>query len=208
MTTSKSSRVRYFLGVVLIVSSAAVIGYDAWERASQDNSARRAQQALELSLNFTDKETSETTASVTPESIVELAPPTYAEGDAVGLIKSAGGEINAVFVMGTSEESLSKGPGIFATSAMPGMRGNTAIAGHRTSHGAPFRHIDKLSSGEEIRVETEYGTFRYIVTGVAIIGPRDVRVLSDKTGADLTLIACHPLHSTRQRIVVTAEMTT
>lgn len=204
MAGSRSSRIRKAVGVTLLLSAALLVSADAWKRASGDMSAKDAQLALEASLDLARRETSESQDGHIPET---LAPERrYEEGEAVGSIKSAGGEIDAIFVMGTSDESLSKGPGIFVSSAMPGAEGNTAIAGHRTSHGAPFRYIDKIVEGEEIALETAYGTFKYRVNGVKIVGPKDVRVLSDREGTDLTLIACHPLHSTKQRIVVTAEM--
>jgi sortase A len=43
---------------------------------------------------------------------------------------------------------------------VPGLGKTTAIAGHRTTFGAPFRKIDRLRQGDAIVLELPYGTFR------------------------------------------------
>ena len=56
---------------------------------------------------------------------------------------------------------LKKGPGHYPESPLPGQEGNAAIAGHRTTYGAPFNRIDELEPGDEIHVETIQGSFTY-----------------------------------------------
>lgn len=201
-------RVKAVAGALLVSIAVTAVVSSLVETRLEDKAAREAQQALESSLNLARRSrgVDEKSGSVSSLAASTTSIPRYEEGEALGLLSSEEGEIDVVVVMGTSESSLSKGPGVFYGGALPGQTGNTSIAGHRTSHGAPFRDIDKLNTGEEIVLKTTYGDFRYRVTGSEIINPKDVRVLSDKSGADLTLIACHPLNSTKQRIVVTAEM--
>ena len=43
---------------------------------------------------------------------------------------------------------------------MPGQPGNAAIAGHRTTYGAPFYRLDELKPGRPIFVTTRQGKFR------------------------------------------------
>ena len=50
-------------------------------------------------------------------------------------------------VSGTNEADLAKGPGHYLGTAMPGQAGNVAIAGHRTTHGAPFNRLAELAIG-------------------------------------------------------------
>ena len=50
-----------------------------------------------------------------------------------------------VVVKGTGTKDSRAGPGIYAETSFPGVAGTTAIAGHRTTYLAPFRHIDSLS---------------------------------------------------------------
>ena len=52
--------------------------------------------------------------------------------------------VNDVVVQGTDAGDLRKGPGHYPATPLPGERGTVAIAGHRTTYGAPFRHIDGL----------------------------------------------------------------
>ena len=74
-----------------------------------------------------------------------------------------------------------------------------AIAGHRTTHGAPFRNIDQLDPGDSIEVEMPYGTFYYRVERTRIVDPTALWV-KDKVGYNrLILSACHPLYSAAQR---------
>ncbi len=61
--------------------------------------------------------------------------------------------------------TLDRGPGHWPGSAMPGQIGNVVVAGHRTSHGAEFRHLDALAPGDDVMFTTADGTFTYHVTG-------------------------------------------
>ena len=101
---------------------------------------------------------------------------------------------------------LKKGPGHYPETPLPGQEGNAAIAGHRTTYGAPFNRIDELEPGDEIHVETIQGSFTYLVTEQLIVSPTQVDVLADKGDNRLTLTACHPKYSARQRIVVVAQL--
>jgi sortase A len=88
---------------------------------------------------------------------------------------------------------------------MPGDHGTVAIAGHRTTHGAPFRNIDKLKRGNRIILELPYGRFVYKVEKTQIVEPTALWV-TDRVGYDrLVLSACHPLYSAAQRLIVFAR---
>ncbi|HWI08733.1 MAG TPA: class E sortase [Solirubrobacteraceae bacterium] len=111
-----------------------------------------------------------------------------------------------VLVNGTAEDDLRKGPGIYDDVPFPGAPGTTAVAGHRTTYGAPFRRIDRLERGDEVVVEMPYGRFTYAVEKTRIVAPTEVSVI-DRVGYDrLVLSACHPLYSAAQRIVVFARL--
>jgi sortase A len=111
-----------------------------------------------------------------------------------------------VVVQGVGAGPLAKGPGHYPTSSLPGRPGTTAFAGHRTTHGAPFRRIDELERGDPIVVRMPYGTFTYRVEGRKIVAPDAVGVLRDVGRPRLVLTACHPRWSARQRIVVSARL--
>ena len=109
---------------------------------------------------------------------------------------------------GVALSDLRKGPGHYPNTPLPGQLGNAAIAGHRTTYGAPFFRVDELAAGDEIIVTTVQGTFRYLVTEIKIVKPTDFSVLDPSPDATLTLTSCNPRYSSRQRIVVKARLDT
>ena len=111
-----------------------------------------------------------------------------------------------VFVEGTDTASLRTGPGHYPDTPLPGAPGTTAIAGHRTTYGAPFRNVDKLRKGDEIRVEMPYGRFTYEVERTQIVPPSATYVTRRVKHDRLVLTACHPLYSAAQRIVIFARL--
>ena len=114
----------------------------------------------------------------------------------------------ALFVVpGVSHDDLKLGPGHYPDTPLPGQLGNASIAGHRTTYGEPFRHIDQLAPGDQITVTMVTGDkFVYEVASTEIVGPDDYYVVTttDPTVAELTLTSCHPVYTARQRIAVHA----
>jgi sortase A len=157
--------------------------------------------------------TSRLPATTAPPLPAELLP---ADGDAAGQIVIASIGVDWVFVEGVSVADLKQGPGHYPETPMPGQAGNAAIAGHRTTYGQPFHDLDQLEPGDEIVVTTVQGRFTYEVRETVIVQPHQVEVLgTDHWDFDgdpatshnaLTLTACHPKYSARERIVVAAEL--
>lgn len=137
-------------------------------------------------------------------------------GDAAGRIVIPAIGVNKTIIHGVTRDDLQRGPGHYPTSALPGQPGNAAIAGHRTTHGAPFFDLDQLEPGDEIVLETLQGRFTYLVeshdngsgndVGHFIVPPTATHVLNDQGDNRLTLTACHPRYSAAQRIIVTATL--
>jgi sortase A len=128
-------------------------------------------------------------------------------GDGIGRIEIPSIGVKDYVVEGTDLENLRKGPGHYPETPLPGDRGTVAIAGHRTTYGAPFRHIDELHRGQEIAVDMPYGRYLYRVERTKIVEPTDLSVLDRVRHDRLVLSACHPLYSAAQRIVVFARAT-
>jgi sortase A len=154
---------------------------------------------------------STTTSVSTTSSTTPPAPPPDGEAAARIVIPSIG--VDKIVVQNVRVADLKKGPGHYPGTPMPGQEGNVAIAGHRTTYGAPFNRIDELRPGDEIEVTTLQGTFRYAVideegdgNGNRIVTPTQVDVLDDKGDDRLTLTSCHPKYSARRRIVVAATL--
>jgi sortase A len=145
----------------------------------------------------------------------DTAPPE--RGAPVGFISIPTIGADFYIVEGVELRWLEDGPGHFPQTPMPGQAGNAALAGHRTTYKAPFNRIDELQPGDQVFVETLQGTFTYEVlaqpsedggepSGHFIVGPYATEILADKGDNRLTLMACHPKYSARQRIVVEAKL--
>jgi sortase A len=134
------------------------------------------------------------------------APPPAAEGDAVAHLSIPDIGVDKIVIEGVALGDLKRGPGHYPETPLPGQPGNAAIAGHRTTYGAPFNRINELDRGDEILVTTVQGAFRYEVSDQLIVSPSEVGVLDDFGDNRLTLTACHPKYSARQRIIVVAAL--
>ncbi len=115
-------------------------------------------------------------------------------------------DVDTSLFEGVSLTTLDIGPGHWPGSAMPGHRGNVVVAGHRTSHDRPFRHIDELAPGDPIVFTTPEGAFTYSVTGTEVVTPDQIRIIDQTDAYTATLFACHPVGSTRERIVVHLQL--
>lgn len=110
-----------------------------------------------------------------------------------------------------TEATLRQGPGHYPSTAMLGADGNVGVAGHRTTHGAPFWALDDLEVGDEVHLASPTGAhWVYTVVERAVVDPDEVWVLADDVlGAGrrlLTITTCHPRWSAAQRLVVWAEL--
>jgi sortase A len=115
--------------------------------------------------------------------------------------------LKAVVVEGTTSADLEKGPGHYPATALPGLGNTSAIAGHRTTWGAWFRHLDELHKGDVISLRLTYGVVTYRVTGERVVSPHDLSVLRDRGYHRLVLSTCDPPYSAAHRRIVFARET-
>ena len=114
--------------------------------------------------------------------------------------------VDAPLLEGIRLSTLDRGPGHWPGTAMPGERGNVVVGGHRTSHGAPFRDLDRLEPGDLVVFSTAAGISEYTVTGTQVVEPDALWIVDPTETPTATLFACHPLGSTSHRIVVNLEL--
>jgi sortase A len=126
-------------------------------------------------------------------------------GDPLGRIVVPRLGLNMVFVNGTDESSLERGPGRDLRTFMPGENRLVYIAGHRTTFLAPFAHIDALRRGDRITLQLPYATFVYRVTYHVIVPATDLAVLRSGRSELLALQACHPRFFATHRYIVYAR---
>ncbi len=128
------------------------------------------------------------------------------DGDPIGRIRIPKIGVDKIVVQGTARGDLAKGPGHYPATPMPGQLGNAAIAGHRTTFGKPFYDLNSVAPGDEITIQTVYGTFTYRVFKKEIVKPTDIAVVGPTADAELTLTTCNPRFSASQRLVVHARL--
>jgi sortase A len=130
-----------------------------------------------------------------------------APGDAIGRLKISRLGADFVLVKGSDPGDLRKGPGTYDGTPLPGVPGTAAIAGHRTTYLAPFRHLDRMRPDDRITVEMPYATFTYRVERTRVVDADALWILRRAAVDRLVLSACHPLFSAAQRIVVFSRLT-
>jgi sortase A len=199
------------LGRICIAAGVLILLFVAYQVWGTGLHEARSQDRLESEFDSfladagVDAETG-ATSTTAPDSPTPTAPPPPPEGDAAARIAIPRIGVDKIVVEGVSVSDLKRGPGHYPNSPMPGQPGNAAIAGHRTTYGAPFNRVDELDPGDEILVTTRQGTFRYEVSETQIVRPSQVEVLDDFGDNRLTLTACNPKYSARERIVVVAKL--
>ncbi len=134
--------------------------------------------------------------------------PSGGDGSAVAHLQIPSIGVDQYVVQGTNSTDLSKGPGHYVGTAMPGQAGNVAIAGHRTTHGAPFNRLGQLGPGDRILLTTLSGeSLTYVVSGAPkAVSPNDVAVLNYFGDNRITLTTCTPEFSSTQRLIVVGEL--
>jgi sortase A len=180
------------------------------EKLAQANSADSAVVGSSSASTSTSSGSATTETLPVTTAAAEPAPP---EGEVLGKIEIPKIGLSAFVIEGVGDDDLHNGPGHYPATPLPGQQGNAAIAGHRTTYGAPFASIDELAPGDPITVTTLQGTFTYAVirqedgSGHIIVSPNAVEVLNEVPGKNLlTLTACHPKYSASKRIIVFAEL--
>jgi sortase A len=183
-----------FVASVMMVSGALLITDAAvtllWQEPVSAFVAERQQQQLKEALIDP------------PERVLQRKP---LEGDAIARISIPAIGVSDYVVEGTDTASLRKGPGHYPETPLPGDPGTAAIAGHRTTYGAPFRDIDQLERGDRIVLDMSDGRFVYRITRTKIVDDSDLSVLDAVGYKQLILSACHPLYSAAQRVIVFAR---
>ena len=115
--------------------------------------------------------------------------------------------VDEVVRSGVSLSVIDRGPAHWVGTADPGGPGNVVLAGHRTTHSAPFRDLDRLQVGDPILLTNRDGFVSvYLVRDTFVVSPDDVWITYEFGSPLLTLFACHPKGSARQRIVVQADL--
>ena len=107
---------------------------------------------------------------------------------------------------GVTLRNIDLGPSHWPGTALPGDAGNMVVAGHRVTHSRPFRNLDRLGTGDQILVTASGRRATYQVASSFVVTPDRTDIANPTGSPTLTLFACHPPGSARQRYVVRAEL--
>lgn len=205
--TSVLDSVLGVLGELMITLGVVILLFVGWQLWWTDAVSDRAQASIAGHLQDSWPETS----SAQQQPPVE---PDWGTAFALVHIPRFGSEWKPrPLLEGTSLDVLADGMGHYKDTAMPGQIGNLAIAGHRVTYARPLFQIADLQVGDAIVIETKDGWYTYRMTSREIVSPRDVDVIApvpdhpeqEPTERMLTLTACHPKYSAKQRFIVHAK---
>jgi sortase A len=218
------------LGKVLITLGLLMFAFVAYQLWGTGIQTSRSQDSLQGQFNnalqstTTSSTTTTTTSTAPPHSVVSTSSTTSTtttvpvalasnanDGDPIAQLEIPTIHLRWIVVQGVAYHDLKKGPGHFPETPLPGQLGNAAIAGHRTTYGAPFFDLDKLAPGDLIELTTLAGHYTYKVTGSEVVRPdqyADVIPTRDHTKATLTLSTCTPVSISSHRLIVHAELVT
>jgi sortase A len=196
---AKSGRILRITGNIFLAAGFVVLAYVVWLLWGTGIYTSRAQGELRATL---------TTRIQDPRS-GELSRTRVLPGDALALLKIPKIDMDLVVIEGTEIRDLKKGPGHYKDTAYPWQdEGKVAIAGHRTTYGAPFWSLDKLRRGDQITLATEFGEFDYQVTRTREVVPTETDILQQTEDPTLVLTTCTPRFSAARRLIVFAERMT
>jgi sortase A len=197
---------RAFISTGVLVLLFAV--YELWGTGIAEANAQKGLKGeLNRVIHHTVTKVGQTTGTSLPVPTTAYnPPPPPPAGTALAMLRIDKIGLTKAIVEGVGTEDLKKGPGHYTGTPMPGEAGNVAIAGHRTTYGAPFYHINELQPGDPIQLTTAQGTFTYLMTEQKVVGPNDNYVLDPTNDNRLTLTTCHPRFSAAQRLIVIAQL--
>lgn len=180
------SRNSFFISGLLALSYVGYVWLDArFYQARQD---RRLEQALN---------------GVQPARAETLVIPVR-DGSPLGRIEISRVGLTAIVQEGVTEGTLRRAVGHFPGTALPGQRGNVALAGHRDTF---FRGLRQIRKDDEITLTTLSGAYRYRVESTQVVEPEATEVLDEAANEMLTLVTCYPFNfvgSAPQRFIVRA----
>ncbi|HEY2313509.1 MAG TPA: class E sortase [Streptosporangiaceae bacterium] len=201
---------RRILGEILITLGVVILGflaYISWGSAVREGDAQHGF-AGELGQEWSQG--SQSLRALTNPADVGLGRPF-----ALIRIPKFGATWQFAVVQGSGSAQLALGPGHVPGTALPGMVGNFAVAGHRVTGGNPFGSLPSLRAGDIVYVETIVGTYEYAVTGTPMwVAPANTAVLAPVPGHPgqvphrrmLTLITCDPPWTGTSRVIVTGVL--
>ncbi len=203
------------VGTLLLVAGVGCLGWVAWQYFGTNITSEKAFQQETTQL----REVWERPAKQDAGSADGEIAPTVIPGDAIALLRiPAFGEDYEVPILSDTDLSiLNRGVGHYTSTALPGEIGNFAVAGHRVTHGEPFKRLLELNKGDKVIVETRDRIYTYVMDGSPrnltvqdtetwVLDPSPHEPGAEPTKAVMTLTTCQDLFHSPDRSVGFAHL--
>ncbi|MFF3847345.1 class E sortase [Streptomyces sp. NPDC002328] len=152
-----------------------------------------------------------------PGAATPAPPAPYRAGKpfAIMYIPRLGFTWNKPVLEGTGTNTLKKGLGHYAGTARLGQIGNFSVAGHRRTHGDPFKDFPELRRGDAVVLtdgrtwftyRIDQGPYKTVPTDVEVIDPVPRKSGYTRPGRYLTLTTCDPEWGHSHRLIVWAHL--
>ena len=200
------------LGVILVSAGLACLGWVGWQYVGTTIVAKQ-DAAKEITV------LQESWGQPTADPVPEAAPEPLAPGSSQWLMRipAFGSDWVWPVVAGVDVADLQRGIGWYPDTTQPGQVGNFAVAGHRITHGEPFRRMLELDIGDTIVVESRDITWTYELTsapGALTVQDTETWVLDPVPGHDdvppaealITLTTCEDLFHSPDRSVAFGKL--
>jgi sortase A len=197
---------RRIIGIVFIVVGLFIIGSALFMRYSASRQQKAMIDAFENTIADIDKNlSSENTKPA--EASPNIKPPLEDISSAIGIINIPKIDLKVAVGEGIENKTLKYAVGHFEGTAMPGEKGNFAVAGHRSyTYSEYFNRLDELNIGDDIIVKTSKGEFTYKVYEKKVVEPTEVSVLDKTKEATITLVTCTPIRVATHRLIVKGKL--
>ncbi|MPZ60234.1 MAG: class E sortase [Propionibacteriales bacterium] len=199
-------------GIALMLVGVGLLGWVAWQYWGTNIVSKQRQDVIAQDLlhSWDDPAVEDL---VGPQGGTDL-------GDALALVRIPrfGDEFVVPVIEGVRPGDLAQGLGHYPGTALPGQVGNFAVAGHRVTHGEPFRQLPEMRIGDNVEVETADAYYTYKLSSDPndlILKPGDTWVLDPIPGkpagappdmARLTLTTCAELFHTDDRMIAFGKL--
>jgi sortase A len=197
---------RRILGIVFIVVGLSIIGSALFMRYSASIQQKAMIDAFENTIADIDKNLSSENAE-SAEASPNIKLPLEDLSSAIGIIKIPKIDLKVAVGEGIENKTLKYAVGHFEGTAMPGEKGNFAVAGHRSyTYSEYFNRLDELNIGDDIIVKTNKGEFTYKVYEKKVVEPTEVSVLDKTKEPTITLVTCTPIRVATHRLIVKGKL--
>lgn len=198
---TRGQRILRWVGIALIVAGLSLLGWFLWQYFGTNIVSKQAH------------------AQIKKDTVAQWDK--GIDGDAVALLRvdRFGADYEVPIVKGWDDAALADGVGMYDEAELPGEKGNFAIAGHRVTHGEPFRDFLDLREGDQIEIETRTHIYTYELQNSGSELTMDFTVKwptfdvpdpdwdgTPPTESKLTMLTCSELFHTRDRNVVIGDL--